>query len=200
MAGARVWRPAAVRAQERALGPAVAGRRDRCCCALDLLICAGPARPAAAQPGRRRRAGCWLLLAAPARARAGQQRQPGARRPGWATSSPATPRWTASRASRAGGTVRIRQPTHRRDPGRTRSRSSRARPISASIRCCTGRSPPTPAADRRTGRGAERLHEPRRHHPDRHARLRLRRRLRAGHRAGAAAGRAGPGRSRRWRR
>ncbi len=49
------------------------------------------------------------------------------------------------------------------------------------------------AADDGTGDGAERLHEPRWHHPDRHAWVRLGRRVRAGHRGRAAARGARPG-------
>ena len=90
---------------------------------------AGAARPAA--PARRRRRGA---------AAGGAGGGPGARsaletgvqsrrwRRGWATSSPATPRWTAIVEGRAGGAVGIRQPPHRGDAGRTRSGASRARP------------------------------------------------------------------------
>ena len=139
-------------APERALGPpllaaAPAAAGDR------MLIVAGLRGPAARRVSRHRGAALCCCCRSRRRTRSTPAPIPRWQR-GSATSSPATPRWTACRASGPGGPVRLRQPPHRRDPGRTRRGASPGKtdlsfypllywPITADAQpLTTGRRPP----------------------------------------------------------
>ena len=123
---------------ERALGPALLAVRGGAAGARPADR-ARSARAAAAEPGRGRRccSGCW-----PRRRRRRSRATPIRRWPrGSATSSPATASWTRCRAP---GWRGCRNTSTAAPPRRwwNPTRSSPARPISASIRCSTGRSAP----------------------------------------------------------
>ena len=145
VAGARMEDSAAA-APERALGPPLLARRI-VLLRVDLLIalaCAGLLRPSrVARPALP-----LLLLAGAGRARAGEQSQPGARD---AARLYRHRRRAVGRRSRPGlEGCRNTSTVARQRRWWNLTRSSRAGPTSASIRCSTGRSAPTRSRSHRT--------------------------------------------------
>ena len=185
-AGARIENYAAA-APERALGPPLLAAAV-VLLALDLLIALGAARPAAAEPGRRAAVAGCCCWSRPARACARRQiANPAlATRLGYIVTGDGQLDGV-SRAGLGGLSDYVNRRTAATlvepdavQPGKTDLSFYPLLywPISADAQ---------PLATE-PGGGAERLHEPRRHHPDRHARFRLGRGLRAGHRGRRCSG------------